>query len=102
MTTLQELQALKCPEVPEQQQTDEECCEAELKVVACCRNTGPFLRSRTISVDIPAATEQNIQAQVTSAANGLEANGWIILGHSWNFVVGEGGAVATVNLGYYA
>jgi hypothetical protein len=100
MTTLAECKALKPPAV-EQQQNDTHPCDGTLRIECCCPPQ-PQLRTRTISVDVPAQDEQAVQAAVTGAANGLEANGWLILGHSWNFVVGQGGAVATVNLGYYA
>jgi len=101
MTTLQECKGLKPPEVQQTPEQEEHPCDGKLRIYCCCPPQ-PQLRTRTISVDVPAQDEQAVQAAVTSAANGLEANGWLVLGHSWNFVVGQGGAVATVNLGYYA
>lgn len=105
MTEMNEKQvaALK-PPAPTQQQTDEDCCEAELKVIACCR--GSTLKTRTILYNAGAQTGISAAAQALAQVNALEANGWLVLAHSVIESLAQGGQVAgqrhvLITLGYY-
>ena len=101
-----QIAALKPPEVEQRQTTEENCVVHPLKIECCCCDNCPQLRTRTIAYNAGAQPGQSSAGSALAQVNALEANGWLILGHSVVEVLPAGGQVAgqriwLITLGYY-